>query len=105
MSSDNENAEDFYEPLSYKKLSKKIEIHHPCDPETKKKLYFKDRISVKDYESKMMDVCFCYALTQSLKRLKKYIKKRLRGGKETLFVKPVSMQDIPSSGSSSSGSA
>lgn len=38
ISQDSENGQDFYEPLSYKKLSKKIEIHHPCDPDTKKKL-------------------------------------------------------------------
>lgn len=105
ISQDQENGQDFYEPLSYKKLSKKIEIHHPCDPDTKKKLEFSDRISVKDFESKMMDVCFCYALTQSFKKLRKYILKRFRGEKKIKFVKPKSMEELPSSGSSSSGSA
>ena len=55
--------DEYFEPLSYKKLQKQILVHHPCDPDTKKKLSFRERITVKDYESKMMDVCFCYALT------------------------------------------
>lgn len=56
-----EDEDEFFEPLSYKKLIKVIEQNHPVDPETKEKFSAQDRITVKDYLAKMSDACFCYA--------------------------------------------
>jgi hypothetical protein len=46
--------------LSYKKLRKLIEYNHPCDPNTKEKFSIMERINVKNYGAKLVDMCFCY---------------------------------------------
>jgi hypothetical protein len=69
----NEDEEDqgkmFWEPISYKKLMKLISTIHPVDPETKLRFSYKDRVTIKDYTSKLSDACFCYAIGQKLKQL------------------------------------
>jgi len=65
-----------------------IEKYHPVDPDTKDKLLFKDRITVKDYESKLSDICFCYAAGQHLKRFKKFVSKKCGESKKVRFKKP-----------------
>ena len=47
----------FWEPISYKKLIKKIATYHPVDPETKERLSYKDRVTIKDYLPKIFDLC------------------------------------------------
>jgi hypothetical protein len=46
--------------LSYKKLRKLIEYNHPCDPNTKEKFSIMERINVRNYGAKLVDMCFCY---------------------------------------------
>ena len=55
-----DDALNFFDPISYSKLIKTISAIHPVDPETKKRFNFEDRITVKDYMSKISDTCFCY---------------------------------------------
>ena len=44
-----EDDEEYFEALSYKKLIKVIEQNHPVDPETKEKFSYSDRVTVADY--------------------------------------------------------
>lgn len=57
-----EEEDEFYEPLSYNKLIKVVEMYHPVDPETKEKFSVFERITVKEYRAKLGDCCYCYAL-------------------------------------------
>jgi hypothetical protein len=99
-----EEEEEFFEPLSYKKLLKIIEMHHPVDPETKEKFSSSERITVRDYAAKLSDACFCYAVGQMIGKAKKILKKKLRGDKKVKWERPESMHDLPESGSSSDSS-
>lgn len=47
----------FWEPISYKKLMKMIATYHPVDRETKARLSYKDRVTIKDYLPKIFDLC------------------------------------------------
>lgn len=78
-----------------------ISLLHPINPETKTRFSGQDRITVKDYDSKITDCFFCYALTQKIKQGQKFIMKKFRK-KTHKFEKPESMIDLPDSGSSSS---
>ena len=64
---DDDKSKIFFEPLSYKKLMRVISLLHPINPETKSHFSAQDRITVKDYESKITDCFFCYAITQKIK--------------------------------------
>lgn len=75
---------------------------HPVDSETKQRFSFNDRTTVKDYMSKLSDVCFCYALGQYYTQLRKCLRKKY--GKSHLkkkFERPDSMIDLPESNSDS----
>ena len=99
-----DEEEEFFEPLSYKKLLKIIEKHHPVDPETKEKFSAQERVTVRDYGAKLSDACFCYAVGQFMGKAKKVLKKKLRGDKKVKWERPESMHDLPESGSSSDSS-
>jgi hypothetical protein len=60
---ENEDSQkNFFEPISYRKLMKVVATLHPIDQETKTRFNIKDRVTIKDYEAKLSDACFCYAL-------------------------------------------
>ena len=99
-----EDEEEFFEPLSYKKLLKVIEQNHPVDPETKAKFSGSDRVTVTDYIAKLSDACFCYAAAQFLIKIKRIVKKKFKGESLNKFERPESMIDLPDSGSSSDSS-
>ena len=96
-----EDNENFFEPISYRKLIKMISTLHPVDHETKNRFAFGDRVEVKDYYAKLSDVCCCYAVTKYFKETIKAIKKRFRKNK-VKFERPESMADLPSSDSTDS---
>ena len=54
--------ESVYEPLSYKKVRKLIEESHPCDPHTRRSFALGDRITVRNFYLKLLDVFNCYNL-------------------------------------------
>ena len=49
--------EEDIDSLSYKKLHKMIVENHPVDPDTHQKFKISERITVKDYNKKLFDVC------------------------------------------------
>ena len=59
---DEDAPKNFFEPISYSKLQRVIGTHHPIDQETKTRFSIKDRTTIKDYEAKLSDACFCYAI-------------------------------------------
>lgn len=63
---DGDDPLNFFEAISYEKLIKTISALHPVDPDTKKSFSFKDRVTVKDYNSKISDTCFCYQAQQQM---------------------------------------
>jgi len=67
------------EPPSYKKLMKTIEENHPVDPKTKQKFSLRDRITVKDFESKLSDLFYFYFFRQKIKNCYKFLKKKCKG--------------------------
>ena len=100
----NTNEEDdkkgfFWEPISYKKLTKVISTVHPVDPETKQRFNYKDRVTIKDYISKIMDLCFCYWIGQRVKEARKFFRHKFKGKNNKNFIRPESMKDEPDSGS------
>lgn len=60
-----------YEPLSYKKVKKLIEDSHPIDPYTKKRFGIGDRITVKSFYLKILDIFNCYNLEALYKKIRK----------------------------------
>lgn len=60
--SDDDKPKNFFEPISYSKLMRIIATYHPYDMESKQRYSIKDRVTIKDYEAKLSDACFCYAL-------------------------------------------
>ena len=70
--------DDFFEPLSYKKLKRMITENHPVDPDTKSKLSLTERITVKDYFPKIMDACCVYRMRIIFKKFKKILMKRFK---------------------------
>jgi len=79
-----------------------MEKYHPMDPSTNKKFPFDSKVTVKDYYAKLSDVCCCYEIYIKYKELKKYIKKKYDSN--DIFVKPESLNDIPSSDDENSSS-
>lgn len=75
---DDDNNLNFFEPISYSKLIKYYSLLHPVDPETKETFEFKDRTTVKDYNTKLSDACNCYAMKQKIMELFRYIRKLLK---------------------------
>ena len=49
--------EEDLETLSYTKLEKMIVANHPCDPDTRQRFPIGTRVTVKDYFTKIFDVC------------------------------------------------
>jgi len=49
--------DDDMETLSFKKLHKMITENHPVDPNTQEKFAFGERLTVKNYNKKLFDVC------------------------------------------------
>jgi len=92
------------EPPSYKKLLKTIAEKHPVDPTSKLKFSIKDRITVKDYDSKLSDLFYFYYTKKYIKNCCKRLKKKIKGNHGIQFVKPESLKDVPDSSTSSSGS-
>jgi hypothetical protein len=81
---------------------KQITSKHPVDPNTLESFKFTDRVTVKDYGSKVTDIFFFYRAFMFFANLKKVITKKFRSKpRKQFFKKPGSMREIPSSDSSS----
>ena len=65
-----------------------IATNHPVDPLTKKNFNLWDRITVKDYCTKLFDPCGCYRLRYPIIDLIKYVRKKQRGEKQQQRIKP-----------------
>ena len=102
---DEDAPKNFFEPISYSKLQRVIGTHHPIDQETKTRFSIKDRTTIKDYEAKLSDACFCYAIGLQIKATTKYLKQKMKGKKEAKFIRPESMADLPDSNSSEDSDA
>ena len=87
--------------MSYKALIKDIEKNHPMDPDIKERFGWKERLTVKDFEWKLVDALYLYSISQSFQACCKKIKKRFRPPKTSKFVRPDTLNDMPESGSSS----
>ena len=74
---DDDGEKQFYQPLSYKKLMETIITMHPVDPATKEKFPYADRITVKDYFSKLTDVMGCYQVRLFLLKITRLIRKKI----------------------------
>lgn len=88
--------------LSYKKLKKFIATNHPVSPNTGEKFSIFDRITVKDFYLKLLDMFGCIRFYGSYRDFKKKCYKICLKNKKRKFVKPNSMKDMPDSGSNSS---
>ena len=95
---------NFFEPISYKKLVKIIGQRHPIDPDTKQRFSTKDRTTVREYNSKISDACFCYAAAQACKKLKRHLNSKIKTEESSKLERPPSMADMPDSSSGSSDS-
>ena len=73
---DEDDSDQEYNPLSYKKLIKFIETYHPRHPDTKKQFSGMDRITIKGYYWRLFDLCFCYAVVNYMGKLKKNLVKK-----------------------------
>ena len=69
-------GEDDREPISYKKLIKHIETYHPVNPQTKERFKINERITVKDFNSKLYDAFYCFKVKEQFLKLKKMIWKK-----------------------------
>jgi hypothetical protein len=81
-----------------------IEENHPLDPKTKERFSLRDRVTVKDYESKIADLFYFYNVRQFFRRCCKFIKRKCKPDNRIKFIKPESLQDLPDSDSCSSDS-
>lgn len=52
--------------MSYKGLIKDIEKNHPFDPDLKVRFGWKERLTVKDFEWKLVDALYFYSISQSI---------------------------------------
>jgi len=57
MSKSDAIDEEDLETLSYSKLNNMIISNHPVDPDSQEKFKIIERITVKDYEKKILDIC------------------------------------------------
>ena len=55
--------DDDIEPLSHKKLIEAIELNHPFDSEDKVRFGWRERLTVKDFEWKIIDALYLYSLS------------------------------------------
>ena len=79
-----------------------IERQHPVDKLTKKSFPLNATVTVKNFNSKICDICNFYVIKEAIKSPLKSIRRRF-GGKidNSMFVKPESMEYIPDSDSDS----
>ena len=97
------------ERLSYEKLIKAIEIKHPCDPDTKQKFSISDRITIKNFGPKLMDIFYCLIVYEYYLKVKRVIRRRFFKVRKQKFEKPAHLKELEgdsdSDGCSSSSSS
>jgi hypothetical protein len=97
------DSEDLYEDISYRKLVKFIGKSHPIDRRSNKPFKINDSITVKNFYSKLYDLCNIIKLKEALKYPLKLIRIYVGGqiDKNSKYVKPESMEYLPDSDSDS----
>jgi hypothetical protein len=91
------------EKLSYEKLIKVIEIKHPCDPDTKQKFSISDRITIKNFGPKLMDICYCLIVYEYCAKVKRVIRKRFFTKDKPKFEKPRHLKELDGDDDDSGG--